>query len=62
MAVNEKYQYQVQVRSSEWVTVEVTSSLSLAKAVARDIAGQVRIWNEGESVWSSIDGDGYRVR
>ena len=61
--MNEKYQYQVQVRSDfDWSTVEVTSSLSLAKAIARDIAGQVRIWNDGESVWSAVDGDGYRVR
>ena len=60
--MNEKYQYQVQVRSSEWVTVEVTSSLSLAKAVASDLKGQVRIWHDGESVWSSVDGNGYRVR
>ena len=61
--MNEKYQYQVQVRSDfDWSTIEVTSSLSLAKAVARDIAGQVRIWHDGESVWSAVDGDGYRVR
>ena len=61
--MNEKYQYQVQVRSEfDWSTVEVTSSLSLAKAVASDLSGQVRIWSDGESVWSSVDGDGYRVR
>ena len=60
--MNEKYQYQVQVRSSEWVTVEVTSSLSLAKAVASDLKGQVRICHDGEAIWSSVDGDGYRVR
>jgi len=58
--------YQVQVRANQgWQTVETATGITLAKMIARDLRSSgnpVRVWYDGEVVWSTIDGDGYRYR